>query len=53
MKAQQRSAQSTEVIQLLKRATEIDPKFAMAYANLGRLYASFGESELGAQNIAN
>jgi hypothetical protein len=24
----------------------------MAYANLGRLYASFGESELGAQNIA-
>ena len=52
MKAQQRSAQSTEVIPLLKRATEIDPKFAMAYANLGRLYASFGESELGAQNIA-
>jgi serine/threonine protein kinase/tetratricopeptide (TPR) repeat protein len=52
MKAQQRSAQSTEVIQLLRRATEIDPKFAMAYSNLGRLYASFGESELGAQNIA-
>ena len=52
MKAQQRRAQSTEVIPLLKRAIEIDPKFAMAYANLGRHYASFGESELGAQNIA-
>jgi serine/threonine protein kinase len=52
MKSQQRAAQSTEVIPLLKRAIEIDPKFAMAYANLGRLYASFGESELGAQNIA-
>jgi eukaryotic-like serine/threonine-protein kinase len=52
MKAQQRAAQSTEVIPLLKRAIEIDPKFAMAYANLGRLYASFGESELGAQYIA-
>ena len=52
MKPQQRGAQATEVIPLLKRATEIDPKFAMAYANLGRLYASFGESELGAQNIA-
>jgi hypothetical protein len=52
MKSQQRAAQSTEVIPLLQRAIEIDPKFAMAYANLGRLYASFGESELGAQNIA-
>jgi len=52
MKAQQRRSQSAEVIPLLKRATEIDPKFAMAYANLGRLYASFGESELGAQYIA-
>jgi len=52
MKSQQRAAQSTEVIPLLQRAIELDPKFAMAYANLGRLYASFGESELGAQNIA-
>ncbi len=52
MKAQQRSAQTAEAIPLLKRAIEIDPQFAMAYAHLGRLYASFGESELGAQNIA-
>ncbi|HTS48381.1 MAG TPA: protein kinase [Bryobacteraceae bacterium] len=52
MKAQQRSAQTAEVIPLLKRAIEIDPQFAMAYSYLGRQYASFGESELGAQNIA-
>jgi len=52
MKAQQRKAQTTETIPLLKRAIELDPRFAMAYANLGRQYASFGESELGAQNIA-
>jgi eukaryotic-like serine/threonine-protein kinase len=51
-KAQQRGAQSAEGISLLTRAIEIDPKFAMAYAALGRLYASLGESELGAQNIA-
>ena len=52
MKAEQRSAQTAEVIPLLKRAIEIDPQFAMAYAQLGRAYASLGESELGAQNIA-
>jgi serine/threonine protein kinase/tetratricopeptide (TPR) repeat protein len=53
MKAQQkRGAQTAEVIPLLKRAIEIDPQFAMAYAQLGRQYGSFGESELSAQNIA-
>jgi tetratricopeptide (TPR) repeat protein len=52
MKAQQRQAQNAETISLLKRAIEIDRKFAMAYAQLGRLHASLGESELGAQNIA-
>src|SRR5580698_2538724 len=52
MKAQQQRAQTAEVIPLLKRAIEFDPQFAMAYAHLGRQYASFGESELGAQNIA-
>jgi serine/threonine protein kinase/tetratricopeptide (TPR) repeat protein len=52
MKAQQQRAQTAEVIPLLKRAIELDAQFAMAYANLGRQYASFGESELGAQNIA-
>jgi len=52
MKAQQRMAQAAETIPLLTRAIEIDPQFAMAYAHLGRLYASLGESELGAQNTA-
>jgi serine/threonine protein kinase/tetratricopeptide (TPR) repeat protein len=52
MKAQQSRAQVAEAIPLLKRAVEIDPQFAMAYCDLGRLYASLGESELGAQNIA-
>ncbi len=53
MKAQQRGgAQTAEAVSLLKRAVELDPKFAMAYAYLGRAYAAFGESELGGQNIA-
>ena len=52
MKADQTRAQTVEIISLLKRAVEIDPQFAMAYAYLGRSYASLGESELGAQNIA-
>jgi serine/threonine protein kinase/Flp pilus assembly protein TadD len=52
MKAEQRRAQAAETIPLLKRAVEIDPQFAMAYAYLGRQYASLGETELGAQNIA-
>jgi len=52
MKTQQQKGQTAETTPLLKRAIELDPQFAMAYANLGRQYASFGESELGAQNIA-
>ncbi len=51
-KAQQNRALSAETIPLLKRAIEIDPQFAMAYDHLGRLYATLGESELGARNIA-
>jgi tRNA A-37 threonylcarbamoyl transferase component Bud32/tetratricopeptide (TPR) repeat protein len=41
-----------EAVSLLKRAIEIDPKFAMAYALLGRTYDSLAESEVGAQSIA-
>ncbi len=53
MKAQQQGgAQAAEAVSLLRRAIEIDPKFAVAYAYLGRTYAALGESELGAQNIA-
>ena len=35
---------------LYKRATEIDPKFAMAYAFLGRVYGDIGESVLSAES---
>ena len=47
MKAHQSRAQAPEIIPLLRRAVEIDPQFAMAYAYLGRQYASLGETELG------
>jgi len=36
-------------VPLLKRATGIDPKFATAYAWLGRLYSAIGESALSAE----
>ncbi len=35
----------------LKRAIEIDPKFAMGYAALGLYYGTTGESDLAAENI--
>jgi tetratricopeptide (TPR) repeat protein len=41
-----------EGVSLQKRAIEIDPKCAMAYAALGRHYDSLGQSDLGAQSIA-
>jgi tetratricopeptide (TPR) repeat protein len=47
-----RRGSPAEAVSLLKRAIELDPKFAMAYAFLGRTYDSLGESELAAQSIA-
>ena len=41
---------STAGIPLFRRAIEIDPKFAMAYANLGLDYSDIGESVLAAEN---
>jgi hypothetical protein len=38
-------------VSLLKRAIEIDPNFAMAYAVMGREYDGLGQLELGAQSI--
>jgi tetratricopeptide (TPR) repeat protein len=35
----------------LKRAIELDPDFAMAYALLGRIYGDMWESELAAESI--
>src|SRR5947207_988741 len=37
-------------IPLFRRATEIDPKFAMAYANLGLAYSDIGSSVLSAES---
>src|SRR5262249_44424094 len=37
-------------VPLLKRAIETDPKFAMAYALLGRTYGDIGESVLSAES---
>jgi len=39
-------------IPLIKRATEIDPNFAMAHAHLGLWYSSVGESELARESTA-
>jgi tetratricopeptide (TPR) repeat protein len=37
-------------VPFFKRAVEIDPKFAIAYASLGLMYGSSGETELGTEN---
>src|SRR5262249_3438396 len=51
MREFQARAQSAEAVSLLKRAIEVDPKFAMAYATLGRVHADLGETELGAEHV--
>jgi tetratricopeptide (TPR) repeat protein len=52
MREFQAKAQSPEAVSLLKRAIEVDPKFAMAYATLGRVHADVGQTELAAENVA-
>ena len=52
MAASIRDSKGMETIALLKRATDIDPNFAMAFAYLGRSYDGAGDAELGAQNIS-
>jgi eukaryotic-like serine/threonine-protein kinase len=44
------STGSGAAVPFFKRATEIDPKFALAYAYLGRLYGDLGESDLSAES---
>jgi eukaryotic-like serine/threonine-protein kinase len=51
LKAFQARAQQTEVASLLKRAVDLDPNFAIAYAYLARTYSDLGENELAAQSI--
>ena len=38
-------------IPFFKRAVELDPNFARAYASLGRIYANFGQSRLALENF--
>ena len=38
-------------IPFFKRAVEIDPSFAIAYASLGLMYGSSGSSELATENV--
>jgi len=45
------SGGSEPAVPFLKRAVEIDPKFAMAYASLALMYGSTGESTLATENI--
>ena len=44
------STGSSESIPFLKRAVEIDPKFATAYASLGLMYSVIGESALSVES---
>ncbi len=46
------STGTAAAVPLFKRALEIDPKFAMAHANLGLAYSSIGESALSAASIS-
>jgi eukaryotic-like serine/threonine-protein kinase len=46
------SSGAAPALPFFKRATEIDPNFAMAYASLGRIYADLDESDLSAESTA-
>jgi tetratricopeptide (TPR) repeat protein len=45
------SGGATASLPLFKRATELDPNFAMAHASLGRVYADLDQSDLAAESI--
>jgi serine/threonine protein kinase/Tfp pilus assembly protein PilF len=46
------SSGATAALPLFRRATEIDPTFAMAHALLGRMYGELDESDLSAESIS-
>jgi len=46
------SSGSEGAVPLFKRATEIDPQFAMAHAMLGRVYGDIAESALAAKSTS-
>jgi serine/threonine protein kinase/tetratricopeptide (TPR) repeat protein len=46
-----RTKGNAEAIPFYKRALELDPNFAVAYASLGLAYSNLGQASLGAENI--
>src|SRR4029077_7727801 len=46
-----RAKGNAEAIPFYKRAIELDPNFAVAYASLGLVYGNLGQANLSAQNI--
>jgi serine/threonine protein kinase/Flp pilus assembly protein TadD len=46
-----RSKGNAEAIPFYKRALELDPNFAVAYASLGLVYGNLGQASLAAENI--
>ena len=46
------SSGSAAAVPFLRRAVEIDPDFASAYATLGRMYGDIGESTLSTENTS-
>jgi eukaryotic-like serine/threonine-protein kinase len=46
------STGSNSAVPLFKRAAELDPRFAMAHAYLGRTYGDIGETELSAESTS-
>ncbi|MGC2150992.1 MAG: tetratricopeptide repeat protein, partial [Terriglobales bacterium] len=47
----ERTGNFQNCVPLFMHALELDPKFAMAYAQLGVVYVNIGETALGAENI--
>jgi tetratricopeptide (TPR) repeat protein len=45
------SSGARAALPLFKRATDIDPEFAMAHSYLGRMYANLEESDLAAESM--
>jgi serine/threonine protein kinase/tetratricopeptide (TPR) repeat protein len=46
-----RTKGNAEAIPFYKRAIELDPNFAVAYASLGVTFSNLGQANLGAENI--
>jgi serine/threonine protein kinase/tetratricopeptide (TPR) repeat protein len=46
-----RAKGSAESVPFYKRALELDPNFAVAYASLGLVYGNLGQASLAAENI--